>query len=154
MVSSIVTLVVLIVGGNDMMRSKAKLLQEIANEFFKTSQVQAPNITTDEARQKLKDMDTQDLLDRVEQTIISDLALKNVQPQDIFFQQFAVVTPDGGSPYLSYKLQISPEMTKQIQVAVARNKATHPNFMLSNYVRAVIQRLNPGVPARGVVQSG
>ena len=138
-----------------MMRSKSKFLQSMADEFLeKTAQVQAPDISGDEARSKLHDMDTQDLMDNVEHTIISDLALKNVRPEDMFFHQFAVVTDPNTGKYLSYNLTFSPEMVQQINVAVARNKAAHPNFMLSNYVKNVIQRLNPGMPARGTVQLG
>ena len=137
-----------------MMRSKSKLLQSIADDFLEKTSQNAPDISPEQAREKLKELDTQDLLVNVEKTIISDLALKNVQSNDLVFRQFSILTSPNGSKYLNYSLSFSKNILDQVNASVARNKQAHPNFMLSNYVLNVIQRLNPGMPARGVVQMG
>jgi len=136
------------------MRSKSKLLQSIADDFLEKTSQNAPDISPEQAREKLKELDTQDLLVNVEKTIISDLALKNVQSNDLVFRQFSILTSPNGSKYLNYSLSFSKNILDQVNASVARNKQAHPNFMLSNYVLNVIQRLNPGMPARGVVQMG
>lgn len=126
-----------------MMRSKAKLLQSIADEFLeKTAQLSAPNITTEEAKAKLRDMDTEATMENIEKTIISDLALKNVQPADIFFRQYVILE----GPQLNYSLNFSRNILPQVNTAVARNKAAHPNFLLSNYVHKIVERFNPEIP--------
>lgn len=139
-----------------MMRSKAKLLESLVNDFLEsTAQQAAPNLTGAQARAKLKEMDSQDLLSKIEDTIKSDFALKHLQPSDIVFKEFNVQTnPTDNTQYLVYTLSFSKNILSQVNAAVARNKAAHPNFMLSNYVKNVIQRLNPGMPARGTVVMG
>ena len=136
------------------MRSKSKLLQSIADDFLEKTSQNAPDISPEQAREKLKELDTQDLLVNVEKTIISDLALKNVQSNDLVFRQFSILTSPNGSKYLNYSLSFSKNILDQVNASVARNKQAHPNFILSNYVLNVIQRLNPGMPARGFVQMG
>lgn len=137
------------------MRSKSKLLEEMVEEFLqKTAQTPAPNLTPEQVQSKLKEMDTQDLLENVEKTIVSDLNLKNVQPTDLIFRQFNIQTTADGKKYLNYSLAFSPNILAQVKASVAANKAAYPNFMLSNYILNVIQRLNPGMQAKGVVQLG
>lgn len=137
-----------------MMRSKSKLLQSVADEFLKRTAQVAPDMTADQAKDKLKEMNTQDLLVKVESVIISDLALKNVQPTDIVFRQFSVMYPPGAEPYLNYSISFSKNIMPQVNASIAKNKVTYPNLMLSNYIRHIIQQLNPGMPAKGVVQMG
>jgi hypothetical protein len=129
-------------------------LEKLAKEFVKKTAQTAPDLTSEQAQAKLKEMDSQELLQKVEQTITQDLGLKNVQPSDIVFKQFQVQTTADNKQYMNYNIAFSQGILAQINAAVAANRQAHPNFLLSNYILNIIQRLNPGMPAKGVVQMG
>jgi hypothetical protein len=129
-------------------------LEKLAKEFVKKTAQTAPDLTSEQAQAKLKEMDSQELLQKVEQTITQDLGLKNVQPSYIVFKQFQVQTTADNKQYMNYNIAFSQGILAQINAAVAANRQAHPNFLLSNYILNIIQRLNPGMPAKGVVQMG
>lgn len=95
-----------------------------------------------------------DVGEKVKAELVSALGLNNVAPEDLAFRELSFKTGPDGKPFVSFNLAISQKLAPQVNAAVARNRQSAPNFLLSNYIKQLVMKNVPNASATGTVQLG
>lgn len=133
---------------------KQTLGENNMNKVSKLADKFAQDLTPSQVQNKLENLKLQEAGANVIKRLAEDFGLSNLTADDLKFQELVETTDPNGTKGVKFHLVVGPRIVQQFQAAVSRNKQTHPNFFVGNYVVQLLKQFYPNVPATGTVTYG